>query len=352
MTSNSEPRSRGCPSRRFRWSRTCTRTSWAAPDASRGRPSRVNTSLGGPGPAILSLTTRPGCLCLADPVHGELKIRGECLKFMDTQEFQRLRNLKQLGCTEFVYQTATHTRFEHSIGVAFKASKERSFRVFLWTVVSGARTRPPPPCDAGQVASCLYLMAQMGCEEWVKEFSRRDMNSDVKCVEIAGVLPAVPLWRDFPWGADALFRILAGLCHDLGHGPYSHMFENEFLPKMMGTEAAKQWWAVSPTLPLHFAVTPMRNSTPQFSPPPMHNPQSSWLPPAMPLCFSLCLRTSEARRAAPLPLPRSVITSSPQLRGDELFRSGFVGQVPRGDGCENAGVHGRVKRRPGEFPCH
>lgn len=36
-------------------------------------------------------------------------------------DLQRLRRLKQLGCTDWVFPGATHTRFEHSLGVAHMA---------------------------------------------------------------------------------------------------------------------------------------------------------------------------------------------------------------------------------------
>ena len=52
-----------------------------------------------------------------DPIHGFIEIPPLMQKIIDTTEFQRLRDLKQLGAVQFVYPSATHTRFEHSIGV-------------------------------------------------------------------------------------------------------------------------------------------------------------------------------------------------------------------------------------------
>jgi HD superfamily phosphohydrolase len=50
-----------------------------------------------------------------DPIHGRIEISDYCIKIIDTVAFQRLRNLKQLGLTSYVFYGATHTRFEHSI---------------------------------------------------------------------------------------------------------------------------------------------------------------------------------------------------------------------------------------------
>lgn len=61
---------------------------------------------------------------LKDPVHGYIKIDADYFeKIIDTKQFQRLRNLKQLSATFMVYPSANHTRFEHSIGVFFLAKR-------------------------------------------------------------------------------------------------------------------------------------------------------------------------------------------------------------------------------------
>ncbi|MFO7872685.1 MAG: HD domain-containing protein [Candidatus Undinarchaeales archaeon] len=60
---------------------------------------------------------------IKDPIHGSLQLKNHEIQVLDTYEMQRLRNIKQLGFTYFVYPSATHTRFEHSLGTFYLASK-------------------------------------------------------------------------------------------------------------------------------------------------------------------------------------------------------------------------------------
>ncbi len=58
-----------------------------------------------------------------DPVHGSIKILDEEKQIIEHPFFQRLRSIKQLGFSEFVFPGATHTRYLHSIGVMDISSK-------------------------------------------------------------------------------------------------------------------------------------------------------------------------------------------------------------------------------------
>lgn len=52
-----------------------------------------------------------------DPIHGFIEVREHELKIINTKPFQRLRNIKQLAMTYYIYPGAEHTRFGHSLGV-------------------------------------------------------------------------------------------------------------------------------------------------------------------------------------------------------------------------------------------
>ena len=53
---------------------------------------------------------------LRDPVWNNIRVDELTLTLVDTEVFQRLRYVRQLGWTYLVYPGATHSRFEHALG--------------------------------------------------------------------------------------------------------------------------------------------------------------------------------------------------------------------------------------------
>lgn len=60
---------------------------------------------------------------IKDPVHGYVYISEAEKNVIDSYPMQRLRRLRQLAGSEYVYPAANHTRFEHCVGVMFLAGK-------------------------------------------------------------------------------------------------------------------------------------------------------------------------------------------------------------------------------------
>ncbi|MGC8961639.1 MAG: HD domain-containing protein [Candidatus Bathyarchaeia archaeon] len=58
---------------------------------------------------------------IKDPLYGYIQITEAERNVIDTYPFQRLRRIKQLSGSEFVYPAANHTRFEHSLGTMYLA---------------------------------------------------------------------------------------------------------------------------------------------------------------------------------------------------------------------------------------
>ncbi|XP_071151529.1 deoxynucleoside triphosphate triphosphohydrolase SAMHD1-like [Mytilus edulis] len=127
-----------------------------------------------------------------DSIHGTITLHPLLIKIIDTRQFQRLRNIKQLGGCYFVYPSASHNRFEHSIGTCFLASK----------LAHQLRARLEE--DKMDLKKDKKLSNDMK-EKYLKKFEEATMtDNDILCIEIAG------------------------LCHDIGHGPFSHLFDRLF----------------------------------------------------------------------------------------------------------------------------
>ncbi len=112
-------------------------------------------------------------MILRDPIHGLVEFEGDDQEVVEallaTREVQRLRRVRQLGLTSLVFPGAEHSRFAHAVGAA-------------------------------------HVMTRL--------------LGRVRRVE--GVLPA-----DQRLDRDAAREALAAaLLHDLGHGPFSHLFED------------------------------------------------------------------------------------------------------------------------------
>jgi len=58
-----------------------------------------------------------------DPIHGFIGLTEVELKIVDSPLFQRLRRISQLGPVSYVYPTATHNRFSHSLGTMHMSTR-------------------------------------------------------------------------------------------------------------------------------------------------------------------------------------------------------------------------------------
>ena len=118
--------------------------------------------------ALLPRSAQRKCkdILLHDALWGSISLSGPEVAMLNTPLLQRLRRVRQLGSTHLIFPAAQHTRFEHSLGV-------------------------------------VHLTAQM-CAALVREFPNQ-----ISTQQIANLR-------------------MAALCHDLGHGPFSHYSEKFF----------------------------------------------------------------------------------------------------------------------------
>ena len=115
---------------------------------------------------------KDGITQIRDPVHGYIYVNELECKIIDSPVFQRLRKIRQLGTAHLTYPGALHTRFEHCIGSMHLAKRAAN-----------------------------HLKSQ--------EIINEDMSNELS---------------------------IAALLHDIGHGPFSHLFEEVLHEKGMTHE--------------------------------------------------------------------------------------------------------------------
>lgn len=108
---------------------------------------------------------------IRDPLYGFIPLTEEEMKIIDTPLFQRLRRVHQLALTKYVYPSAEHSRFVHSLGVMHCATQ----------ILAGV-------------------------------MEHRETNISAKPTE-----KAIRMLR------------YAALLHDIGHLPFSHAVESQWL---------------------------------------------------------------------------------------------------------------------------
>lgn len=117
---------------------------------------------------------------IKDPVHGYVYISSDEKEIIDSFPVQRLHRLRQLAGAEYVYPGANHTRFEHSIGVMHLAGR----------VVENPN------------------------------ISKHTSEHEGKIVRLAALL------------------------HDVGHGPFSHIFEHLLDKELSKTHEDMTLWII------------------------------------------------------------------------------------------------------------
>ena len=105
-------------------------------------------------PELINLEGAHGIIRI--PMEQDVPFTSRVRALVDTAEFQRLAHISQLGLASRVYPGATHTRFEHAIGVYHNALR------YLWQLGKDARFRKIVDAHTAEVLIAASLLHDLG----------------------------------------------------------------------------------------------------------------------------------------------------------------------------------------------
>ncbi|WP_338250665.1 hypothetical protein [Pyrodictium abyssi] len=150
---------------------------------------------------------------MKDVVHGFSILDREFFNYIiDHPLFQRLRNITQNSLANMVYPGLMHSRFEHSLGVAYSLGKAvenlaNNTHKFEDTITSALKERFPSASETLMEATIAFI------KELINELESKETIQSA---------------------------ILAGLMHDVGHLAWSHVFDYALESSWLGLERAHE----------------------------------------------------------------------------------------------------------------
>ena len=155
---------------------------------------------------------------IKDIIHDSIELSPIAKTIIDTPIFQRLRNLHQLGVCYLIFPNANNNRFEHSIGTYHLAG------LLLERLIKNSNQNE---INKGLIEINFirnYLL---------KHFELVDNEESILFLEKINTVMI----------DDYLIELIkiAGLVHDIGHGPFSHLFDEwlHSLPDIANSKLAE-----------------------------------------------------------------------------------------------------------------
>ena len=148
-------------------------------------------------------------IVIRDPVWNTIRLDAVAASIVDTAPFQRLRYIRQLGLAHLVYPGATHTRFDHAVGVYHLAV--RAIRI-----LQSGPALPPEAWEGARLipyAALLHDIGHYAFSHALEELEPERIAGDheemsalfFESPELRAAL--APLGKDAP---EEIFRIIKG----------------------------------------------------------------------------------------------------------------------------------------------
>jgi uncharacterized protein len=143
---------------------------------------------------------------IRDPLWNNIRVDDLTIRLVDTDVFQRLRYVRQLGFTYLVYPGATHTRFEHALGTYHLARLATS----LLTESSDLSSMPPDECRIVCAAALLHDIGHYPFSHALEEIGALHHEDVARPLILEGAVCDLLVQYIGPTAPERIFALIRG----------------------------------------------------------------------------------------------------------------------------------------------